>query len=349
MASLIANEMSDLTQVTKSLRNSLKSYRFTEAKEASNNEQQTRELMIEPVLKMLGYDKLKHWIAEADGGFGKRVDFALNPFDKAKGALIIIEAKKQSEQLKEGHFRQLREYFLNVPTAQFGFLTNGIEWNFYAGDGGNDKLHPTPFFTFNVMDYSDSDVENLAKFHTAIIDPKSLYDVAQDIFELAKFDEALFQELSDPSYAFIKQIVNRMGYARSTQQREEYVREHLNHFSIKDASDRMLTESSNAASSGIVTTAEELQAYRTIRTLILASSRSFADLGDRISYRDLKNQFSILFDNSQRNPICTLDLNSTTKKLWIGKGNPSETIETIDDIVQYKSRIIDAVKSYLGD
>ena len=339
--------MNDLNQVTKSLRNSLKAYSFNEAKEASGNEQQTRELLIEPVLKMLGYDKLKHWIAEADGGYGKRVDFSLNPFDKAKGALVIIEAKKQSEVLKDTHFRQLREYFLNVPTAQFGILTNGVEWNFYAGDGGFDKLHPTPFFTFNVLDYSDSEVENLAKWHTAIIDPKSLYDDAQSIFELAKFDEALFQELSDPSNALIKQLVNRMGYARSTPQREEYVRSHLNHFAIKDASDRMLAESSNAASSGIVTTAEELLAYRTIRTLILASSRAFSDLGDRISYRDLKNQFSILFDNSQRNPICTFDLNSSNKKLWIGKGNPPESIQTIDDIVQYKSKIIDVVKSYL--
>jgi hypothetical protein len=345
--------VSDLNRVSKALKNALKAYPFKEAIQSSGNESQTRELLIEPILKMLAYDKLKHWIAEADGGYGKRVDFALNPYDKSNGALVIIEAKEQSATLNEKHFAQLKSYFVNVTTAQFGILTNGVVWKFYCGDGNDDNLCDIPFLTFDVTDIGDSEVENLARFHTSIINPNVVKDIredAQNIFEVAKFDEALFQEFKDPSGQLVKQILYRMGYSRSTPQREEFVRSNLNHFSLKDVSERMLLEASSAASLGIFTTNEELQAYRTVRTIILASSKALADVGDRIGYRDLKNQFSILFDDNQRKPICILDFNSSSKKIWIGgrEGVP-EIIQSTDDIVQFKYQLTDLVKGYLEE
>ena len=345
--------MSDLNRVSKNLKSSLKSYPFNEAIQASGNEQQTRELLIEPIIKMLAYDKLKHWIAEADGGYGKRVDFALNPYDKNNGALLIIEAKKQSETLGEKHFAQLKSYFVNVSTAQIGILTNGVVWKFYCGDGNDDNLCDIPFLTFDVTDFGDGEIEKLARFHTSYINPNVVREIredAQNIFELAKFDEALYQEFKEPSGVLVKQILYRMGYSRSTPQREEFVRSNLNHFSLKDVSERMLLEASSAASLGIFTTNEELQAYRTVRTIILASSKALADVGDRIGYRDLKNQFSILFDDNQRKPLCILDFNAGSKKIWIGgkEGSP-EIIQTTDDIVQFKYQLTELVKGYMEE
>ena len=103
--------MKDYSQVIKSLKSSFNAYNFKKAVDWSTNEAQTRELLIEPILDWLGYDKFAHWVTEADGGLSSRVDYALNPFGKEKGALIVIEAKKYGKKLSNTDIKQLREYF----------------------------------------------------------------------------------------------------------------------------------------------------------------------------------------------------------------------------------------------
>jgi len=59
--------MKDYSQVIKSLKSSFNAYNFKKAVEWSTNEAQTREILIEPILDWLGYDKFTHWVTEADG------------------------------------------------------------------------------------------------------------------------------------------------------------------------------------------------------------------------------------------------------------------------------------------
>ena len=82
-------------QVSNSLKKWFRNYYFHHALGCCENDAQTRELLIVPVINALGYEKLYHWVTEslADVGNrrGLRVDYALAP--QGKDAVILIEAK----------------------------------------------------------------------------------------------------------------------------------------------------------------------------------------------------------------------------------------------------------------
>lgn len=338
--------MKDYSQVVKSLKNSFNSYDFGQAVNWSTNEAQTREMLIEPVLHWLGYDKFTHWITEADGGLSSRVDYALNPFGKEKGTLIVIEAKKYGKTLSNADIKQLREYFNRLRTSQFGILTNGEEWQFYAADGNSDYLSETPFYTLNILEMESSDFENLAKFHVQKIDPKELLREANIISEAQKFDDAFFALLSDPSEILVKEVISTMGHKRSTPQRVEFVKERINYFSIKEVADRLLREGVNPNSTGIVTTELEKRAYQVVKTIVGASSKQMLSQAERLTMRDSQGQFAVLFDDNLRQPICTFKLDGTKKQMRVGKEKFIE-IQSLDDIIEFKTEILLEVKKYL--
>lgn len=338
--------MKDYSQVIKMLRSSFEAYNFKKAVEWSTNEAQTREMLIEPVLEWLGYDKFTHWVTEADGGFSSRIDYALNPFGKEKGALIVIEAKRYGKSLANNEIKQLREYFNRLRSSQFGILTNGEEWHFYAAEDNNDYLSETPFYTMNILNMESSDFENLAKFHVQKIDPNELLAEANLIQESLRFDDAFFTLLSRPSDSFIRELILSMGHKRSTPQRIEFVKERINYFSIKEVANRLLREGINPSSTGIVTTELEKRAYQVVKTIVGASSKQMMKYAERLNMRDSKGQFAVLFDDNMFKPICTFKFSIKKKQMKVGKEKWIE-INELDDIIKYKSEIINEVKRYL--
>tara|TARA_B100000780_G_scaffold202145_1_gene143397 strand:+ start:141 stop:1163 length:1023 start_codon:yes stop_codon:yes gene_type:complete len=339
-------QMKDYSQVVKSLRNSFNAYDFKQAINWSKNEAQTREMLIEPVLQWLGYDKFSHWITEADGGLSSRIDYALNPFGKEKGVLIVIEAKKYGKPLNNNDVKQMREYFNRIRSSQFGILTNGEEWQFYAAEGNTDYLSESPFYVMNVLDMESIDFENLARFHVQKIDPKELLEEALKISEAASFDEALYSLLAKPSESLIKEVILTMGHKRSTAQRIEFVKERINYFSIKEVAERLLREGVNPNGSGVVTTELEKQVYQVVKTIVGVSSKQMSTQAERLTSRDSQGQYAVLFDDNSRQPICTFKLDGNKKYMRVGKELFIELM-SIDDIINHKSDIINEVKKYL--
>lgn len=340
-----------IQQIANSLKRQFKTWDFQKARTASQNEAQTREYLIEPVIKLLGYEKLDHWVTELNADFdGKKgnklkVDYALAP--KGKDPVILIEAKHHDNALQGKVFSQLREYFTNVSTARIGILTNGVNWKFYAGYNSYDKLHEEPFYEFNTFEAQDSDFEDLARFHISAYKTETILEHANEKYQLSKFDQALYEELVDPSEGMLKSIIKRMGFASSTPARMKFVKDNINYISLKDAYDRIVNTGALSPDNGIVTTEEEMQAFQIVRTIITSSSKELAKMASRITHRDLKNQFSVLLDDNQRQLICAFQFNKSKKKMSIGKGNWVD-IQSVDEIVGYKSEILIEFKSYLG-
>jgi hypothetical protein len=76
-----------------------------------------------------------------------------------------VECKKATINLTDNHFRQLNEYCLYTETAKIGIVTNGIKYDFYTRNTENNSiLHETPFFSFDITNFTDSDIEKLALF-----------------------------------------------------------------------------------------------------------------------------------------------------------------------------------------
>jgi len=92
----------------------------------------------------------------------------------------------------------------------------------------------------------------------------------------------------------------------------------------------------NSKSAGIITTNDEIQAYHTVRTLLIQNKKI---PNDRITYRDQKGTFNIMVDDNQRKTICQLKFTDSSMKITIGMDD--YPLENIDDILKFKTELND--------
>ncbi len=116
-------------------------------------------------------------IPEFNADFGARkgneVDYAITI--NSRNPIILVEAKPVSTKLSDEHAGQLNNYFVNTASAKVGLLANGLDYIFYLyNSDGQNILHPTPLLSFNVLEYSNNDLEELARFHKSVIEPKEI-------------------------------------------------------------------------------------------------------------------------------------------------------------------------------
>ena len=313
------------------------------ADEKCKNEAQTRTYLIEPFLEILGYNRLKDLTTEFSADFGDRavnkVDYAV--FLKSRTPIMVIECKKFGKKLNDKDAGQLNNYFVNTTSAKIGILTNGIEYRFYASEKKDSILNKNPFYVFNMDEYDESDFEMLAKFHRTAIEINEIIQEANESHFISDFDEALFKELLAPSDDFLKAILNRMG-VRGTDKIRLKIKELVNSYSLKTATDKVaIEESKKGGNTGIVTTQEELKYYHIIKTLLVQSKKV---ISDRISFKDQKNSFAIVVDGNIRKSICSLVFNDKLKKIQIG--NKITNVEKIDDVLNLKKDLLDSALPY---
>ena len=143
-------------------------------------EEATKNAFIMPMIAALGYDIFNPFevVPEMDCDLikkkGEKIDYAIM---KDEQPIILIECKHCKQDLNL-HDTQLQKYFV-ASNARFGVLTNGIEYRFYTDLEKINIMDEKPFLVINMLDLSDTDIEELKKFH------KSYYN-ADSIFSNAK-------------------------------------------------------------------------------------------------------------------------------------------------------------------
>jgi hypothetical protein len=96
--------------------------------------------------------------------------------------------------------------------------------------------------------------------------------------------------------------------------------------------------------SDIITTEEELQAYRIVQAILLQKISN-----DRIAFRDKKTYFGILLDDNNRKPICRLHFNRQVKCIELFDAEKNGTkyeIDTLADIYQYSEQLLATIDYY---
>ena len=231
----------------------LSKYDVRKSIEEKLNEDNTRKRVIEPILMALGYswDEME---TEFDAGRSKseRADIGL----KTNGNRIevLIECKRITERLTEKHLNQLNAYFVNLPTTKIGILTNGAEWQFYApSQEGERDLNFEPYFTFNLSDYDEEDVSNLIRYNRAEFDYKKIQEEAFDIYFMNKFENALAEELFQPSDEFIKAVFSKMGGKRMNDKMKQSLGELINSKSLQKAIESVIQKEIKTGGMVIVT------------------------------------------------------------------------------------------------
>ncbi len=326
-------------QIATVIKKSLAKIDFSKLEEKCTNEAQTRQYLIEPIIEILGYSRMDDMLTEINAGWGQKNDkAAIGLLVKGKNAEIIVECKKYGKNLTDKEAWQLNGYFINTPSSKFGILTNGLEWRIYSVDevSKETSLNAHPFLVFDFNEINDSLIEKLTKLHKNNIDIKELLEEATEFYFLQKFSTAFASELYDPSDDFIKAIFNRMNGKRMTDPIKLKIREKINSNSIQKALKKVIVEESKNGNQ-IITTAEELKIYHTIKTILIHKKEIDSH---RISYRDQKNSFNILVDDNNKKIICKI-LNSRNN-YYLEINGIKHDVKGIETVVALKKIILDA-------
>ena len=337
-----------LKQLVKELNKKLTSWDWQKAVNNSGNETTTREFLIHPFLDLLNYDRMDDYTHEVTADLrdkqGKKVDVAITLGGKTP--VILIECKKASQKLNDNHYRQLREYCNDIPTSKIGILSNGLNSKFYTKVSGN-SLHTSPFFEFDLSDYSNQDLETLAMFFRNVIDLSSILEEASEVYFLESFDEAFFSLFSTPSDDLVKLIYNSMGGKRLNTKVSDKIKALVNGSSLNTVASRLVKQEAAQSNSGIITTDEEIKAYNVIKTIMAMTSKfNNSDL-DRIGFRDLKGFFLVLFDDNLKKRICSLIFKENSKVIEIDNERFPINEVSVASITKLKKQLVDSALRYV--
>jgi len=326
------------------LKKSLDNFNFTQKSENCGNEAQTRKFLIEPFFSLLNYaheDIIPEYEADFGERVSKKVDYAIKLNRKD---IIIIESKPLKIKLTDKEAGQLSGYFQNSKNSRIAVLTNGKEYRFYSDVALVNTMDSKPFFVFDIENYSDNDIENLLDFDARIININEIISKAQEYVFIEDFENTFFKEMTEPSTEFLKVIHKKMSF--KTKFNEDRLKELMNSSLFKSLTEKMIIHETktNSKSAGIITTNEEIQAYHTIRTLLIQNKKI---PNDRITYRDQKGMFNVLVDDNQRKTICQLKFTESTKKIIIGMNDYA--LDSIDDILKFKNELIERTFSLIED
>ena len=337
-------------QIARKLERSIQNWDFQKAIDFSNNETKTRDYLIEPFFKILGFNEMDDYAHEftikfPDGNL-KYLDMAITLSGRQPS--ILVECKKANTNLLSSHYKQLSSYYKYHKESKLGILTNGIQYKFYARSlKDKNILHENPFFEFDITDFTLSDLEELAAFYRPSIDLNSIIEDAEETYFLESFDEALFQTLYKPKKELIKLIYDNMGGKRLSDKISDSIFNLINSISYEQAIDKIKRAESKDSKSGIITTAKELKSLDIIKTIVAMTSKINNKEIDRIGYKDYKGQFKIIVDNMPSKEICHIVIKDSKK--YISINNKEYNIESVSakEITKHRRHLVDSAIKYL--
>ncbi len=342
--------------------------RIENLKENLHTEEATKNALVMPFLTVLGYDVfnplevLPEMVCDIGTKKGEKIDYAIM---KDGEPIMLIECKHWKQNLSL-HDNQLVRYF-NVSKAKFGILTNGIIYRFYTDIVATNKMDEKPFLEVNLLELKDEQISELKKFHKSYFDVDTILSTANKLKYIGELRTLIAEEFAKPSPELVKYLGKQVYEGSFTpkvlEQFTELVRRSI-HNHINDVISERLSIAINPNESNdngvtpvettedtdngpqIVTTAEELEGYYTIKSIL----RTAID-PERITHRDSMSYFAIFVDDNNRKPICRLYFNSkTNKQIGIFNADKVETkfkINSLNDIYQYADQLTEGVNRYL--
>lgn len=327
-------------------------------------EEATKMSLIVPFFQLLGYDVFNpmefcpEYTADVGIKKGEKVDYAIlqdgNP-------MILVECKWCGDSL-EKHGSQLFRYF-GTTTAKFGILTNGIIYKFYTDLEEPNKMDMSPFLEINLLDVKESLIGELKKFCKTSFDRDSIFSTASELKYSNLIKDLLRSEMENPSDDFIRFILSHVydGQKKQTviDKFRNIVKKSMTSF-LNEMVNQKITSALNAdeeenaekesavtseATSKIITTGEELEAYYIIRGMLVGVVDP-----DKVTHRDTESYFGILFSDNNRKPICRINFDTKLKQILIPDENKNfirHYIEKPSDIYRLKEELINTAKRYL--
>ncbi|MEH2390802.1 MAG: type I restriction endonuclease [Nostoc sp.] len=287
-------------------------------------EEATKMALIVPFLNALGYDVydpsevMPEYVADfaiKKAGQFEKVDYALAINNNI---VMLVEAKARGQKA-EAHDGQLSRYFNGLLTTKVAIVTNGVEYRFFTDLRDKNVMDKEPFFGFNILEYDTTDIDNLKFFHRDNFDITAITSHAEEMVYVKGMTQLVGNLLRSPSEEFVRFLVSEL---RSSDHRYEFqgninarVIEKFKIIVKKSIQGSLLDLMTSSLSremsqpvkvevepeieeeeqpqdpqeSKVVTTAEEIAAFETIKA-ITQTSKSYSF---ELKYRDTTSYFGI--------------------------------------------------------
>ena len=345
------------------------SARIEKQKDIIHTEEATKNAFVMPFINLLGYnvfdptEVVPEFTADVGTKQGEKVDYAIRKDDEV---IMLIECKKYDTDLSDAHTTQLYRYF-SVVHARIAVLTDGVLYRFYTDLEESNIMDTKPFLEFNMLDIQQQWVNELKRFTKSGFDLDATLTAAKDLKYTKAIKQTMMEQLEAPSEDFVRFFLSYVysGVRTQTvvQQFTDIVRRALNQFLNEQINQRLqsaisreevaeesveVEESDESIEeeieSRIVTTAEELEGFYTVKSIIREVVAP-----DRVGHRDTISYMSVVLDDSSRKPICRLHFNSARKYLGLfdeERNHERIEIEGIDDIYQYAEQLKATAQRY---
>jgi hypothetical protein len=341
--------------------------RVEKLKTQVNTEEATKNAFIMPFIKELGYDVFNPFevtpelVADIGIKQGEKIDYAIMQNGEP---IILIECKHHATPLNVNNASQLFRYF-HTTKAKFSILTNGIEYKFYTDLVEPNKMDEKPFFSFDIIDIKDNQIEELKKFHKAYYDFENIVNTASELKYTGELKKLINAEFTNPGADFVKhfarQVYPSVITSKILDQFTNLTKNSLQQYISDIITDRLksaLTKENAVAhendtalvkeptidSNQIVTTQEELEGFMIVKTILRQKIS-----GSRIVYRDALSYFAVLLDDNNRKTICRLYFNGL-KKYFVTLDEQRKEIRneitSLDDLFNYSEALFKVVEAY---
>lgn len=336
--------------------------KINQLKDKIGTEESTKHAFVLPFINILGYDTFNptevvpEFTADLGLKKGEKVDYAIFQNDEP---ILIIECKNWKDNLSI-HGSQLFRYF-HVTKTRFALLTNGITYQFFTDLDEKNKMDQKPFLQFDITNLKDNSINEIAKFHKSNFNVENIVNNASSLKYIQEIRKQIDNELTTPSFEFVKLFANKVYAGRLTEKvMEEFrdlVQRGFNQFVNEKINDRLNAaldkEAQNQKAdipetiedeSKVFTSEEEMEGYRIVVAIL---RRKLAV--NRIVHRDTQSYFGILLDDNNRKPLCRLHLNGGKKYIGLFNDKKNETrqpLQTINDIYLFEKELLDTVGLY---
>lgn len=343
--------------------------RVRDLKDGIETEEATKNAFIMPFIgQVLGYDVFNptevvpEFTADVGVKKGEKVDYALMRDGQVQ---VLIECKKIGATLSLENASQLYRYFA-VTNARIGVLTNGQVWNFYMDIDEPNRMDSKPFLVLDLLDIDPTVLPALKKLTKPAFDIDSIASSAEELKYVGALKRAAADEFREPSDEFVKLLASHVYDGAFRQQVMEkfrpLVEKALKQFlndrindrlktalgadDIKAAEPQEMDETASAESEstddGIVTTEEEIAAYRIVKAIACSDVDPA-----RITMRDAKKYCAIFLDDNNRRPVARLFFNTRQKYIGLFDENKNcerVPIDNLNDIYRHAERIRSEVR-----
>ena len=222
------------------------------------NKEAAKLAFVIPFLECLGYDVRDPYEVKPGFSLGidsesaNRVDFCVM-VNNAPAFLLACENPNLPLVLSHS---PLPESFATFP-CKFAILTDGIEYQFFSDLEEDGQLDPLPFFSLNLENFTDTQVEDLSQFRKPVFNTKEILVAVTTLKFRRDLKEALYQELVNPSEEFIFHILKSIKIGRVTQKLIEAYRPDVKECireTLEELVDDMISPTSSSAMSVVPVT-----------------------------------------------------------------------------------------------